>query len=135
MTSSTFDDERDKLLNLPWILEKSIPLMSFVISSMFCWLVTTTHAFPWHLIPNSSTIVWRLSINFVSSAMYWPTSSTKNIMWWLFPLSIQYCFTSSAKFSIVSSVFSSAFSAQILASLSLIKPIFTTLWTISSWIK
>ena len=78
MTSSTEDDERlSRVLNRPWILEKSSPLI-FVMESIASWLVTMTQTLPPHLEPISSTMVCRLSIRLPSEPIYCPTSSIMN---------------------------------------------------------
>ena len=69
-------------LNRAWILEKSFPcclVRSPMTLSMSSWDVTKTHDCPLHFVLRDSAIVWRFSISFTSSAMNWPTSSTKKL--------------------------------------------------------
>ena len=64
-----------------WILEKSLAchvVRSPMTPSMSSWLVTHTHALPPHFVLRDSTMVWRLSMSFVSEPMNWPTSSARN---------------------------------------------------------
>ncbi len=101
ITSSTLAEDNDNLvLNLPWILEKSLPLPK-VNTSKSSWDVTITQHLPSHLLPKSSTTVWRFSISWVSSPKYWPISSIKNTTWWLFPFKSQYSLTLEENLSIV----------------------------------
>ena len=134
ITSSTLDADRDNLVSKrPWILEKSFPFV-FVIESISSWLVTITHAFPLQAVPKSSTMVWRLSINWVSSAIYCPISSTRKITWWFGPFFSQYSFTRDTNFSMLRSYPLLALLHQLRAASSLIKSIATIVFTILSWI-
>ncbi len=68
--------------NRAWILEKSLPcclVRSPTTLSMSSCEVTNTHDCPLHLVLRDSAIVWRLSMSLTSSAMNWPTSSTKKL--------------------------------------------------------
>ena len=78
MTSSALELESERrVLKRPWIFEKSWPT-TFVTSSMASCEVTMTQTRPAHLVPSSSTIVWRLSMRFESLPMNWPISSIMN---------------------------------------------------------
>jgi len=78
MTSSALELESDRrVLKRPWIFEKSWPT-TFVTSSIASCDVTMTQTRPAHLVPSSSTIVWRLSMRFESPPMNWPISSAMN---------------------------------------------------------
>ena len=83
MTSSTLALDSDRrVLNRPWIFEKSLALDAFIsprTASMSSCDVTTTQARPLQIVPRSSVIVWRLSIRWVSVPMNCPTSSTRKM--------------------------------------------------------
>ena len=70
------------ILKRAWIFEKSLADLSVIwpmVSSMFSWLVTTTHEAPSHTVFSSSATDCRFTIRLEFWAMNWPTSSTKKL--------------------------------------------------------
>ena len=79
---ASFDVNCILILKRAWIFEKSFAepsLISPTMSSMFSWLVTTTHESPPQTLLSSSATDWRFTMRLVFFAMNWPTSSTKKL--------------------------------------------------------
>ena len=133
ITSSTLEEESEILmLNLPWILEKSLLFTFLETVSIASWLVTNTQARPPHSTPSLSTIVWRFNINPESLPMYWPISSIIKITLWFLPLLSIYSLTLIANWSILKLKLLSAFWYVFLAASSVILFVFERASTILS---
>ena len=107
MTSSTEEELKlNRVLNRPWILEKSSPLI-LVMLSIASWEVTMTQTLPPHFVPISSTMVCKFNIRSESEPIYWPTSSIINNRRLSFPLLSTYSLISLTSCSMLSSISSS----------------------------